>query len=94
MFDMPYGKAGIVVQEHKPAGVFKKAWYSVDYQCHGCWHNCGGGSPIRKREDIQKTFEETKQRILKCKDWKGKPKLEVIDFRKVQTKLLECTLIV
>jgi ribosomal protein L31 len=82
----------IEVTKRKPAGVFKTVWYAVDYECHGCWSNCGGGGH-EDFDKLDKEVERLKKRFANCQrndnPSKLPPIVKVVDFR-CQQVTLEC----
>ena len=78
--------AVVEIRKHEPAGVFKQIWYSVDYDCHGCWHRCGGGTPLRTVDELDDYVKRQVASIRKCKEWRGKPHIQIKDLRKIQVQ--------
>jgi len=72
-----YGKAVIRVMKFPPRGVWKKEWYSIDVDCHGCWHHCGNYASTDDPKKVDMILEKQKSRILACQEWKSKPRLEI-----------------
>ncbi|MBW2671941.1 MAG: hypothetical protein JRD89_00830 [Deltaproteobacteria bacterium] len=83
------GEAVIYIEKHAPAGVWKKTWFSVCYECKGCWHGCGGSSPTDNEAKINEFVQRIKKQIENCKLWaaegkKSGPKIrKIVDFRRI-----------
>ena len=83
------GHAFIIIKKHKPEGIWKSTRYSVNYDCYGCWHSCGGGHPFTEKDRIDKILLDQKEKIRNCPDIhkRLKVKIKVSDFRKKQLTL-------
>jgi len=62
---------------HKPAGVWKKPWYSVTYAVPEKTHS--GSTPFQNAKDIPKQVDAAKETInWICRDTLGRPEIEII----------------
>jgi len=87
--EVRYGEAIIYVEKHPPAGVWTRPWFSVCYECKGCWRGCGGSHPTDDEAEVQRYLERVRTYIATCDFWRqeGKkqgPKIRrILDFRRI-----------